>query len=239
MKIIEIKKNNISSHDLEGILQKKDIIIIKSFFDKPYLNEICDYLFNIKESSLPNYHPIEKNAPNFFRFNFDDARSYVKTFSIQFNFFPWNQDPFNFFEKFKVLFDLRGYTCPASKTTDDMVERLSFQFYPSGKGHMAKHSDPVGNHQLGVVSVVLSKFGSDYLSGGLVLEDDNGKIIYPEKNADIGDIIIFNGSQPHGVDHIDKNYPYNFKSKKGRWMLMSAVTKPLSNKLIANSIPYE
>ena len=76
-------------------IQEGDVYIVKNYFDKGLIYSIREYCKRVGQSSIPNYVPIEKGAPNFHRINRLDKRAYVKGCFHQFSFFPWNQDYFN------------------------------------------------------------------------------------------------------------------------------------------------
>lgn len=244
MLIHKIKKEDYLLSDIYSLINKGDIVVIESFFQGQPLEDIKKYLSNVIKSSIPNYEKLNLGCKNFYMLNCSDQRSIVKTFSAQFNFFPWNNDPLDLFNKFDILFKIRDLTIKKDHLSlisidNELIKRLSIQFYPSGSGFMQSHSDPIGDHQLGVVNVVLSKYKTDYQTGGLFFQSNtNSEKIYPEHNCNIGDVLIFNGSLIHGVDLIDEGLPLNIFSGRGRWMLMSAITKSPSNKNIPNAKTY-
>lgn len=240
----KIKKEDYILCDIYRLIYKGDIVIIESFFEKELIANIKKYLTNIINSSIPNYEKLNIGCKNFYRLNCNDQRSIVKTYSAQFNFFPWNNDPLDLFNKFNILFKIRDLTIKKDSAfqepiDNEIIKRISIQFYPSGAGFMQPHSDPIGEHQFGVVNVVLSQHKIDYQTGGLFFQSNvNERKIYPEYDCNIGDIIIFNGSLIHGVDLVDQDVPLNIFSGRGRWMLMSAITKSHFNERIPNAKTY-
>lgn len=200
-----------------------------------YIARAIGYLKNIMANTLPNYHPLKPGVPNFYRLSFDDPRSYVKAFMHQFNFFEWNQDRLDLFQRLGFLFELKELSNRETVDYTGTVRRISFQFYPSGRGHMNMHRDPVGKHQAGVVSVVMSKRGRDYDTGGFYIERDSGQRVFPEDACEVGDVVIFNGAEAHGVETIDAARPYDSLDDRGRWMALIAVTKSADNTAIADA----
>jgi hypothetical protein len=96
--------------------------------------------------------------------------------------------------------------------------------YPRGGGFMAKHRDThfpqIIEEQLGKpfyqVSVLLSRKGEDFLTGGGFVEDRNGKKVDLEEEAGFGTMVIFDGRTYHGVDDVDLDQVIDFASWRGR-----------------------
>ena len=114
-----------------------------------------------------------------------DKRSYTKGCFHQFSFLPWNQDVFGFFDIAKPIYQLKNLlgNLPKNSFIDgnykyQCVPRISFQFYPCGKGAMNRHRDPVDDHQLTVPLMLLGRKGIDYTSGGCFAEDSQGKWLH-------------------------------------------------------------
>ena len=233
--------------DLKKKIENDGFYILKNIFTEAHIDEIIQYLIGIMRGSLPSYKPLSRNSDNFYRINFNDERSTIKGHFVQFNFFPWNQDFIDLFNNFGQLFEIRNKIDELitgikkhnlSEIDKDLIKRIAVQFYPSGKGYMQAHSDPIGMHQIVVVSVVMSNFGSSYNAGGLFV-NKGGIKIYPEHKANKGDVIIFRGDLPHGVDTIDPHLtgavnPFN---GAGRWMMLSAITKPSLSDVLENAKP--
>ena len=217
------------------IIEGRGIIRVTGAIPTDYVTRCIGYLSTVMSGTLPNYHPLEPGAPNFYRLNFDDPRAYIKAFMHQFNFFAWNQDRLDLFNTLGFLFWLREHTCRTGVDYTGTVKRISFQFYPAGRGHMNPHRDPVGKHQAGVVSLVMSRRGHDYADGGFYIERAADKRIFVEDACDVGDVVIFNGAEAHGVELIDRDHPYDSLDTRGRWMALIAVTKSAGNTDIPNA----
>ena len=82
---------------------------------------------------------------------------------------------------------------------------------------------------------MLSKAGRDYRSGGLFLENESGVRVFPETECEVGDLLIFNGQEAHGVVQIDAGARHDPLSTVGRWMALIAVTKSADNADITNA----
>ena len=241
MKHINIFKK-FDNRNVKKYLQSNKVIIIKKFYSKKLCRLTVSHLKAIALGSMTSYYPIKIGSPNFHRVNYNDPRSYVKGFFHQFNFFPWNQDQLDLFNLYKDAFVLKNqlnnledkrFFEPISNS--DCTIRLSFQFYPSAKGFMDLHSDPVDYHQNYLFMLSLSTKGKDYSDGGLFVRLDN-KIIFLDDYASSGDLIIFKANIPHGVKNIDEKKIYKPLSFNGRWMVIFSTNKLINNKIIKNSI---
>ena len=248
-KLFDLKFNENLSLNIRSELDSKGYCLIRNVYDRQRVETIKRYLTGILNGSLPNYHLLEENCPNFFRINFDDQRSTVQTKSVQFNFFPWNQDFCGFFEHFGSLFEIRDRIneitspplgAPKTNSTTGLISRLAVQFYPAGGGYLQAHSDPIGTHQMIIANVVMSEYGVDYTEGGLFIKNSfNSSKEYPEREGKTGDVILFKADMVHGVDPIDPCEKFDPLRGTGRWMMLSAITKPSGSDVINNSKTYD
>jgi hypothetical protein len=235
-----------NNDEIQGIRQNiidGDVYVVRNMYSKSTIAAMIEYLTGIGKYSLPNYHAIEMGAPNFHRMNNWDKRAYVKGCFHQFSFFPWNQDVFNLFELAQDVYYLKNLLSGlprdkfmGEKPQDGCVSRLSFQFYPKGKGGLNKHADPVDHHQLAVPTLTMSKKGIDFVEGGAYVDSNNGSRIYVDEISDVGDVTFFNARLPHGVENIDPSETINWTDFKGRWMLLFAINKVISNNQIADAV---
>jgi hypothetical protein len=223
-------------------LKDNQIVVARKQFDISVINKWKEYLSNVGRNSLPNYFPIENNAPNSHRINDLDERAYVKGSFHQFSFYPWNQDFFNFFDLTEPLFRFKNLLSGLapdsflSKVPENgFTARLSFQFYPAGRGMLSKHRDPVDVHQICLPILIMSSKGSDFMTGGAYVELPNQGKVFLEEIANPGDVVFFKATLPHGVDAIDPDSETEWLSFKGRWMLLLAINKLSSNTNIGNA----
>ena len=179
--VVKLEKSKIDK--ITRSLDDNKVVVIKNFYDKKLCKLIVNHLKSIASGSMTSYHPIKIGSPNFYRVNFDDKRSYVKGFFHQFNYFPWNQDQLNLFNIFEDAFILKNrinkiedkrFFNPVDNS--DCTVRLSFQFYPSSKGYLDQHSDPVDYHQKYLFMLSLSTIGKDFFKGGLFTKISNKTI---------------------------------------------------------------
>ena len=235
--------------DIRSSLESKGYYLLRNVYDRQRVGASKSYLTGVMQGSLPNYQLLKKNCPNFFRINFDDKRATVLTKSVQFNFFPWNQDFCGFFDHFGSLFDLRDHinkimspSCsePSRQEPTELITRLAVQFYPAGGGYLQAHSDPVGAHQTVIANVVMSEHGEDFTQGGLfVKRSQHADKAYPERDASLGDVVLFKANVIHGVDPIDPREAFEPLRGRGRWMMLSAITKPSGSRHIDDSKTYD
>lgn len=218
------------------------VIIFKNIINNKIISEIKEYLVTIGKGSLPNYHGIYENCPNSHRINRWDNRSYVKACFHQFQFFPWNDDTFDLFNLFRSVFNLKNALNEQplnkfldSKSESGCISRVAFQFYPAGIGGMNAHIDPLDFHQSVIPTLVMSKKGEDFKTGGLFIGTEENKLNIDDY-VNIGDLILFSPQMVHGVDIIDPdNKDNNFLSFTGRWMCLFAVNKLNNNNIISDS----
>ena len=220
---------------LASRLMKGNCIIIRNVLSKEYCLDIVNYLSSVRLGTIPAYEPLRNDSPNHYRINHLDKRASVKGYFEQFNFFMHNQDLMNIFGQTSHIFELKdnlSYIMDGRKTKytsleppKNYISRIGFQFYPSGRGYLEKHSDYIGENQLVVPTIIMSKRGEDFDTGGFYFNRKDESAIDPEPYVEVGDVIIFNPSLNHGVSKIDAKYAYNWNSCKGRWMAFATTTK--------------
>ena len=233
-------------HEIRRLIQSEEIVVLKKFVEPAWIDAVQRYLIEVGRHSLPNYHAIEEGCPNFHRLNQSDDRAYVKGCFHQFSFFPWNQDVFELFECMKKGFQIKNLVngMPRDKflgrePDDQCTARITFQFYPAGKGCLNKHSDPVDHHQLAVPTLTMSKKGSDFEAGGAYVELPSGERVETDDVSDVGDIVLFNARTPHGVATIDPDKESPWLSFQGRWVMLYATNKLQSEQTIEDAVDLE
>lgn len=229
--------------EVRAHLAKENVVIIRNVVDPGDIKRIISYLAGIGRGSLPNWQPLLPRCPNFHRINRSDRRSYVKGNFHQWSFFPWNQDLFDFYSRFRDVFVLRNILSGAEPGTylgsdpdDDCIARLSFQFYPKGCGGMNEHRDPLGAHQEVVPILIMSELGVDFKTGGVYVRNVDDEVIWVETVAKPGDLVLFNPNMKHGVAQIDPDQAEDWLSFEGRWMSIFAVNKMATNNRVAEAI---
>lgn len=238
------KLTDISKSIIDG-----NLIIFKSLIKKKNIESFKKYLIQIGKNSFPEYQPIRIGTPNHHRIMNIDPRSFVKGAFHQFSFFRWNQDMFDVFELFKKGYWLKNVLSGnkkedflnlqnKNKNSDNVVARVSVQFYPAGIGFLNKHSDPVSFHQITAPLLIMSNKGlnEDFKSGGSYVCASETKKIYLEDHTSIGDLVMYNASIPHGVDLIDAQKKIPWFKFKGRWTAVLATNKVAGSNIIKDAI---
>jgi hypothetical protein len=211
-----------------------------------FVRDVIEYLSQIGRHSLPSRHPTLPGCPNHHRIYQWDELSYVKGCYHQFSFFPWNEDVFELFKALGPVYALRNLLnglapnrFQGQKPDDGCIARISFQFYPRGKGAMNKHMDPVDVHQKVVPILIMSKRGRDYKDGGLYYEAPDGQRVWADEVAEPGDVVWTRAQIPHGVELIDPGAPLDWLSFRGRWSAIVAVNKLVSNTKVGDAVDLE
>jgi hypothetical protein len=222
---------------------EQTVCITRGALASDFVREVIDYLSQVGRNSLPSRYPTLPGCPNHHRVYQWDELSYVKGCYHQFSFFPWNEDVFELFENLGPTYRLRNLLnglAPESylgrAPQDDCIARISFQFYPRGKGAMNKHSDPVDVHQKVVPILILSKRGRDYEEGGLYYEAPDGTRVWADEVAEPGDVVWSYAQTPHGVEMIDPGAKPDWLSFRGRWSAIVAVNKMVTNTKIGDAV---
>lgn len=205
------------------------VLVARGVFDAEWIDSTRQYLSGVGRNSLANYEAIRRGAPNFHRINMWDPRAQVMGCFHQFSFFPWNNDPFNFFSRSRLVYQIKNVLSYNDPDTfwdvgegADYSPRLSFQFYPKGGGGLNRHSDPVSDYQLTVPTMTMSQKGSDFQSGGAYV-DTHGERVFTDGITAPGDVVFFNAALPHGVERIDPDEDVPWTRFEGRWVLLFAV----------------
>lgn len=232
--------------EIAAEIREGRILVVRRFFDADTVASIKQYLSQVGRNSFPNYHPIERGCPNFHRVNNWDERAYVRGCFHQFSFFPWNQDVFDLFRLARPAYHLKnainGFSAEKflrREPEDGCTARLSFQFYPSGSGALNKHSDPVDHQLMAVPTMIMSKRGTDFRTGGAFVDGENGTRLYLDELCEVGDIVYLNAEIPHGVETIDEGSTVPWVEFQGRWMMQLGTNKLASNPRIGNSREVE
>lgn len=239
----ELVKDSALRQDLLKRLDDESICVIRSVATPQEIGAWIAYLSQVGRGSLPNWQPILPKCANFHRISHWDERSYVKACFHQFSFFPWNDDVFSAFSRFRPVFELRNLLSGAERNAylgfeayDDCIARLSFQFYPMGIGGMNEHIDPIGPHQAVVPLLMMSELGRDFKEGGIFVRTASGEAVFLEKYTSPGDVVLFSPSLAHGVATIDPDKDADWLSFNGRWMAIFAVNKLATNTRVAEAV---
>ena len=232
--------------EMRANIRDRDFYVVKNLVDATVLGRIRAYLTGVGRSSLPSWSPLEEGCPDFHRVQQMNPRSAVQGILQQFMFHPWNQNVFDLFDLFAPVYRFRnlisGFELDSFREntpSDPYCARLVFQYYPKGGGMMNRHSDPVGEHQLTVPTVQMSKKGVDYESGGLVVIGEDGEPIQVDDHLDIGDGVFFNAEVIHGVEPVDPGATSDWLAYEGRWMCLVAIIRSAANRTTPTALQVD
>ncbi len=97
------------------------------------------------------------------------------------------------------------------------------QHYFRGGGFFGGHTDLIidkisstSNLQTVQLIGVLSNRGEHFETGGAYIETSSGRIDL-DNEAEVGDVIVYDGASYHGVYDIDANHKFTTESQFGRW----------------------
>ena len=220
LNINQLLKDDNLLKKIKTFCSKKNVIIVKSIFNKEYLDKILKFNKSYFRKSTPI-------VPESYSFNLDDfyrIDKNVKNSKINKNqtiyFYPLYKKNVNVVRKLtKQLSLLRNkiaglnynYGCAS---TDKHVGIGVIQHYPNN-GFMAEHFDPKYPQKV-VVSAILH---DDYSQGGLSLCMSN-KFINLDKFIQKGDIVIHAPDILHRVELVKTK---STKAFAGRWRASSVL----------------
>ena len=201
-----------------------DVYVLKHAFAARRMADLKNTVRDYGRKIPGSFHKIIEGCPDFHR-GIDEnlAKNYkVKMVKHSYYFFPWNGDPLGLFSltrelwgtlKFLGGFKYEEYERNTPK--DGIVDRLQVIHYPSGAGMGEIHSDPYLYQRL-FISVIMSRRGKDYQSGGIYLVDENNAHVDLEPELEPGDVYAGYGTLLHGIDVVDKGRAVNWNSPQGR-----------------------
>lgn len=82
---------------------------------------------------------------------------------------------------------------------------FTWSCYPSDGGRLGQHVDCIGDEDSKLVLhyiIPLTIKGVDFEDGGLYLIDHEGNKVDVDSKLQLGDVVFFDGTRPHGVDPI-------------------------------------
>ena len=240
-KISDITNDKQYITKIQSDLNQGKVVIFKNYASIDEIQNIKRYMSNIKNNTLPKYCPVEYKCHDNFSINFSHPKSTVPSFGYTFNFFPWNQNIFSFFERFKPIYHLRNLISGIKKNSfidqpdHECTANIGVCLFPKGNGFLHTHTDPYDVHQTCVPIMPMSLYGTDFKSGGNFIHISKEKKLYADQISDPGDIVLFHSLIPHGVELIDPEETFDPFSDEGRWTILFAVNRFVTNKKISES----
>ncbi len=221
-------KNRILKNDSELIesLFFGDIYIVKNAYKKKLLEKIRSELHEWGTKTKASYHEIKEGVPNFHRILDKDGKFYVSSKWHGYYFFNFNKDPWNIFniaeEKYFLNQKIMGFNEKETfnnSPKDKYVTRVWIVQYPQGGGYIQAHDHSSDVFCLANIAIMSEK-GKDYNNGGIYFIDENANKIFIDDQVEVGDLLVTYKRQVHGVDPVDPNIKTDWKSEKGRWVMM-------------------
>lgn len=212
-------------------IAKPEAFVVKEFYDRGVILKLRDERFAAGLASQPSWHPLHDGCPDYHRLHDNYPKAYVKQKMHGFylhGWYPHNRDKFAFFaEIFAIKNKLAGLPENAflnNIPSDGFIARVNVHHYPRGGGYQAEHIDPVGRHAHIQTLVAASEFGKDYQAGGVYAHATTaGERIYLDLLLKPGDLLVMSPGIPHGVDYIDPDQPYEWRTNDGRWMILPII----------------
>lgn len=231
LNIIEISKEEFFKKNPKSIKEDVDskiIYLVKNVIEKDIILNIRKDLeiWNTIESQ--RWMPLDINCVNFHRINDCYENSYVKTKTHTFYYNLWLKESMQLKDIFLDIFDFKrkvtdfkdlSYLMNTPK--DGFVSRVVIHHYPIGGGFMEEHIDPINIYNPIQTIIQASQKGIDYKTGGLYVVDDESKEkIFVDDDFKIGDMIVFNPNNFHGVKSIDSLENIDWGLEKGRFLII-------------------
>jgi hypothetical protein len=182
------------------------LVIIRSYLDLNVVRSLRELCLGLIGRWKDEYTPFSVGVPNNTRLHRPRPESIVTVSFNALNFYPWNDSSLKLFNECMHLYNLRASLVGKSATSfvsqydDGYAARLALQFYPEGIGFFESHRDPFDIHQIAIPTIALSKYGSDFSTGGFYLMGPQNNKVYIDSILEPGDAIVFHSLIEHGVD---------------------------------------
>ena len=142
----------------------------------------------------------------------------------------WDKDTFGMHAIFRMMIRVRNRlmglpeTFAMDKPERNLWSACRVQHYPKGGGFLIPHSDINANkavNDAGIernanIVLIMTKRGIDFTEGGGFVEIDGEKVFY-EDEYNVGDLVIYDDRNIHGVSDIDPMEPTSINSSEGRY----------------------
>jgi hypothetical protein len=212
-------------------IDQPEVFIVNEFYNRSAILKLRDETFAVGQASEPSWHPLHDGCPDYHRLHDNYPKAYVKQKFHLFYYHGWyphNQAKFEFFsEIFAIKNKLAGLpetTFLKNVPSDGFIARLQVHHYPKGGGYQSEHIDPAGKHARIQTLVAASEFGKDYQVGGVYAHaTTSDRPTYLDPLLKPGDLLVMSPAIPHGVDYIDPDVPYEWRTNDGRWMILPII----------------
>lgn len=212
-------------------INSPEAFVVKAFYDAQQIRDFRNLAFQTGLSSEPSWHPLQDDCQDYHRLHDNYPKAHVKQKMHAFYYHSWylhNKSRFDFFSDiFLIKNFLAGY--PEREFLDNIpsdgyIARVNVHHYPKGGGYQAEHIDPVGKHAQIQTLIAASEFGKDYAKGGVFARPAPGADkAYLDPYLGLGDMLVMSPGIRHGVDPIDPEQPYEWRTNDGRWMVLPLI----------------
>jgi hypothetical protein len=208
-----------------------EAFVVKSFYDSNRIQDFRKAAFQAGLTSDASWHPLHDDCPDYHRLHDNYRKAHVKQKMHAFyyhNWYPRNQDKFDFFSD---IFSIKNFVAGFPEKeflgnipSDGFIARVNIHHYPKGGGYQAEHIDPVGKHAQIQTLVAASEFGKDYSKGGVFARSAPGaEKTYADPYMKPGDMLVMSPGIRHGVEAVDPDLPYEWRTNDGRWMILPLI----------------
>ena len=212
-------------------IEQPQAFAVKEFYDRDAILAFRNEVFSRGQDTEPSWHPLVDDCPDYHRLHDDYPKAYVKAKMHAFYFHGWYEHNKEIFDFFREIFQLKNFLAGfredefmQNMPSDGFVARVNVHHYPRGGGYQAEHIDPVGKHAQIQTLIIASEFGQDYKQGGVYGRSAAGSPrTYLDPHVGPGDVLIMSPGIHHGVDSIDPDAAYDWRSNNGRWMILPII----------------
>ena len=151
-----------------------EFYLIKNVVSKKYIDKLKLQLTDYSRKNKSSFHKMLEKCPNFWRIQDENLAKKYSFMAVRdsYYFFRWNKENFKLWKNFdkiwsyiKFLGGLRLDEYKKNTPKDIVIDRIQIVRYPEKTGYNEPHfHDPI-NQRL-IISLYMSKMGSDYSEGG-------------------------------------------------------------------------
>jgi len=237
VRVNEIRKRNFldlvraGSDEFMRLIKEPQAFVVKQFYPAEEILRFRNDTFESGLATEPSWHPLIDGCPDYHRLHDNYPKAYVKQRLHGFYYHGWHADNGPKFDYFHEIFALKNFLAGrpsdaflSNIPSDGHVARINVHHYPRGGGYQAEHIDPVGAHAQIQTLVAASQLDKDYRQGGVFARTDaNAAPTYLDPYVSPGDLLVMSPGIRHGVEYIDSNLPYEWRTNDGRWMILPII----------------
>lgn len=219
------------TNEFLALIDEPQAFAVKGFYDRESILAFRDDVFRRGQESEPSWHPLYDDCPDYHRLHDNYPKAHVKSRMHALYFHGWYRQNQPVFDRFREVFQLKNFLAGFREDeflrnipSQGFIARVNVHHYPRGGGYQAEHIDPVGKHAQIQTLVVASQYGEDYSRGGVYARSSReSPRTYLDPLVGPGDMLVMSPGIQHGVDPIDPDAEYDWKSNHGRWMILPII----------------